>query len=143
MTTADPNAGVPAAGWPQQPVAPQQPTAHQQPQPPYAGQPHPQWQQPAAPAPATRGSILRRWPVWAQNTAIVVGAVAVLAIVFFAGFFTGHATGGGARGGFGTTQNVEPRPFGGQNGDSSGSGTGGMGGFGGGSGSATNPGGGS
>jgi uncharacterized membrane protein YgcG len=138
MTTADPNAGVPAAGWPQQPVAPQHP-APQQAQPPYQPQQQPHWQQPTAPAPAATGSILRRWPVWAQNTAIVVGAVAVLAIVFFAGFFTAHATDGGQRGGFGTNQNFDPRQFG-QNG---GTGNGGSGGFGSGSGTGSNPGAGS
>ncbi|MFF2052714.1 hypothetical protein ACFVU2_14020 [Leifsonia sp. NPDC058194] len=127
MTTADPNQDVPAA-WPQQPVPPQQQPPQQQ-APHYA--PQQPWQQPNAPRPAAGGSILRRWPVWAQNTAIVVGAVAVLAIVFFAGFFTGHATDGGQRGGFGTNQNFDPRQFGGGTGGSGGStqqggGTGGM-----------------
>lgn len=106
MSTADPNAAVPNPGWPQQPVPPQQP-----------------WQQPAPPKPSSNGSILRRWPVWAQNTAIIVGAVAVLAIVFFAGFFTGHATDGPQRGGFGTNQNFDPRQFGGGTGGTGGGST--------------------
>ena len=59
--------------------------------------------------------MLRRWPTWAQNTALIVGAVAVLLVVFFAGFFTGHAT-DHTRGGFGTNQNFDPRQFGGQGG---------------------------
>ncbi|WP_349866991.1 hypothetical protein [Leifsonia sp. WHRI 6310E] len=124
MSTADPNAAVPnpgvPAGWPQQPVPPQQPAPHYAPPQPA---PHQTWQQPAAAKPAADGSILRRWPVWAQNTAIVVGAVAVLAIVFFAGFFTGHATDGPQRGGFGTNQNFDPRQFGGGNGSGTGSGS--------------------
>lgn len=133
MTTAVPNEGVPAAGW-NQPVPPQQaypqaPQPHQQPQPaqPYPQQAHPQqpWQPPAPPRPAASGSVLRRWPAWAQNTALAVGAVAVLVVVFFAGYFTAHAVDGGQRGGFGTTQDFGPRQFGGN---------GGNGGFGGGTG---------
>jgi len=126
MSTADPNAAVQNPGWPQQPVPPQQSVPPQQPAPHYAPPqpaPHQTWQQPVAAKPAANGSILRRWPVWAQNTAIIVGAVAVLAIVFFAGFFTGHATDGPQRGGFGTNQNFDPRQFGGGTGGTGGGST--------------------
>lgn len=90
-------------------------------QPTYAQPPQGAWQQPQPSPqhhPAARpehGSMLRRWPTWAQNTALIVGAVAVLVVVFFAGFFTGHAT-NDTRGGFGTNQNFDPRQFGGQGG---------------------------
>lgn len=95
-----------------------------------------------APAPAPRqradGSVLRHWPVWAQNTALAVGAVAVLLVVFFAGFFTANAV-DGPRGGIGTNQNTGPG-FGGQSGDGSGNGFGGgtgSDGFGGGTGNGS------
>jgi uncharacterized membrane protein YgcG len=118
-------------------VPPYQQAPAQQPmQQPYAQPPQNAWQaappQSGAPRPA-QGSILRRWPVWAQNTAIIVGAVALLVVVFFAGFFTAHAV-DGARNPFGSGQ-VGPRQFGGYGGfggqggtgDGSGSGSGGFG----------------
>lgn len=143
MSTTAPNPGQP---W--QP-APQQvpPSGYGQPAPQYA---QPQYAEPAQqyapqgpgvpPAKPVRPSIgsgLHRWPAWAQNTALAVGAVAILVVVFFAGYFTAHAFDGGARAGFGTNQNFSPRQFGG-NGGQSGNGFGGQsgnGGFGGQSGS--------
>lgn len=102
MSTTAPNPGQP---W--------------QPAPQYAQQPEyaqPQFapQGPVTPPPkASHGSVLHRWPTWAQNTALAVGAVAVLVIVFFAGYFTAHAVNGGTRGGFGTGQNFTPPQYGG------------------------------
>lgn len=120
---------APIPGQPWQPAPPAQhytPTVD-----PYA--------QPAQPAP--HGSFLRRWPTWAQNTALIVGAVAVLVVVFFAGFFTANAVDSG-RPGIGTGQDFNPgqfgngfggNGFGGQSG--SGPGSGSSGGFSSGSGS--------
>ena len=116
------------------------PQPAQQPDPqaqqPYWQAQQPYWQ-PAPPAagpgapvgtsgsarPAGNGSLLQRWPSWAQNTALIVGAVAVLVVVFFAGFFTAHAADGNRAHGFGTNQNFDPRQFGGGAG-SGGSGSG-------------------
>ncbi|MEY9951103.1 hypothetical protein [Leifsonia sp. EB34] len=105
MSTTAPNPGQP---W--QP-APQQgpPSGYGQPAPHYA-QPAPQ------PAPPSNRSVLHRWPSWAQNTALAVGAVAILVVVFFGGYFTAHAVAGNARTGFGTNQNFSPRQFGGNGG---------------------------
>jgi hypothetical protein len=86
--------GSPQQGYAQQPPAQQPPAQH-----------------PPAPARAP-GNLLRRWPVWAQNTALIVGAVAVLVVVFFAGFFTGQANGGPQRG-LDMNQDFGPRTFGG------------------------------
>ncbi len=125
MSSTVPAADLPGGTPSAQPWQPA-PQAQAQPQAAYpAGYPAP-----AAPAPA-RGSILRRWPVWAQNTALIVGAVAVLAVVFFAGFFTGGAV-DGHRTGFGTGQDFSPRQFGNGNGNGfggsgNGSGNGGSG----------------
>jgi uncharacterized membrane protein YgcG len=97
------------------------PPAHGQavPQQPYpAPQQQAYWQAPPAAGPAkppAEGSWLRRWPAWAQNTALAVGAVAVLVVVFFGGFFTGHVTSDGVPGG-GTNQDFSPRQFGNGNG---------------------------
>ncbi|MGJ4846489.1 hypothetical protein [Leifsonia sp. Le1] len=102
MTTSPEYA--PPTGQPWQPAAPAQPQ-----QPPYPS---------VAATPASGGYVLHRWPRWAQNTAVIVGAVAVLVVVFFAGFFTAHATDGG-RPGIGNRQEFQPRQFGngfGQNG---------------------------
>ena len=122
MSTATPNPGQP---W--QP-APQ----YQQPAPHYA-QPAPQYAPQAAPqyTPPSNGSILHRWPTWAQNTALAVGAVAILVVVFFAGYFTAHAVDSHARPDFGTGQDFTPRQFGGNGGNGGNGGTGGNGGFGG------------
>ncbi|CAM5511911.1 hypothetical protein [Leifsonia shinshuensis] len=134
MSTTAPNPGQP---W--QP-APQQipPSGYGQPAPQYAqpqyAQPAPQYAPqgpgvpPAKPARPSNGSVLHRWPSWAQNTALAVGAVAILVVVFFAGYFTAHAFDGGARAGFGTNQNFSPRQFGGNGGNGGQSGNGGFGG---------------
>jgi hypothetical protein len=100
----------PYAPTPQQPGYPQQGYPQQgYPQQPFVQQPP--VQQPPAPARAS-GNLLRRWPVWAQNTALIVGAVAVLVVVFFAGFFTGQANSGPQRG-LDMNQDFGPRTFGG------------------------------
>ena len=99
MSTAAPNPGQP---WQQAP--------QYQPQQPVPGYAQPAY--PPAPARTSNPSVLHRWPTWAQNTALAVGAVAVLVIVFFAGYFTANAV-DHARGGFGTGQNFTPRQFGG------------------------------
>ena len=117
---------VPNPGQPWQP-APHAAPVYGQPAPQYAPQPH------APQPPTSHGSVLHRWPTWAQNTALAVGAAAVLVVVFFAGYFTAHAI-DGARGGFGTGQNFTPRQFGG-NGGGFGGQSGSGGGFGGQSGS--------
>lgn len=136
MTSASPEYGAPnGQPWqpgppvpPQQPPIPPQPPYQQAPQPPYQQAPQP----PQQPARAS-GYVLHRWPRWAQNTAVIVGAVAVLVIVFFAGFFTANAVDHGRTGfGTGTGQNFVPRQFGngngfGQNGGQSGSGQSGSG----------------
>lgn len=110
MSTTAPN---PSQSW--------QPAQHygEQPAPAYAPQ-----QPYAPPANASHGSVLHRWPAWAQNTALAVGAVAILVIVFFAGYFTAHAVDGGPRGGFGTGQGFTPRQFGGNGFGQPGSGNG-------------------
>ena len=46
----------------------------------------------SGPETVRRQSILNRWPVWAQNTVIIVGSAAVLVVVFFAGFLTASNT---------------------------------------------------
>ncbi|QNE35034.1 hypothetical protein [Leifsonia shinshuensis] len=121
-----------------EPGQPWQPAPQYGQQPPYA-QPAPHYAPqggavpPAKPARPSNGSILHRWPTWAQNTALAVGAVAILVVVFFAGYFTAHAIDGGTRGGFGTGQNFTPRQFGGNGGFGGQSGNG----FGGQSGSGT------
>ena len=132
MSTAVPEQGAPQArpGQPWQPAPdhaqPAYPqTAYPQPGYPQGGYPH---VPPAAPRPRADGNVLRRWPVWAQNTALAVGAVAVLLVVFFAGFFTANAV-DGTRGGVGTDQNIGPRfgngnGFGGQSGNGFGGQTG-------------------
>jgi hypothetical protein len=56
--------------------------------------------------------VLHRWPAWAQNTALAVGAVAVLVVVFFAGYFTAHAVDARPAGTV-TNQDFGPRQFGG------------------------------
>ena len=128
MTSTSPEYGAPNGHpWQPGPLVPPQPPYQQPqhgsvpPQPPFQ-QPQPPRQAPhpsAAATPAPGGYVLHRWPRWAQNTAVIVGAVAVLVVVFFAGFFTANAIDHG-RGGIGTGQNFQPRPFGdgrfGQNG---------------------------
>ncbi|WP_426623312.1 hypothetical protein ACPPVW_11785 [Leifsonia sp. McL0607] len=106
MSTTAPN---PGQSWQPAPQYPQQPQYAQAPQPQYA----PQSSATRPTKPAATGSVLRRWPAWAQNTALAVGAVAILVVVFFAGYFTAHAVDGGTRPGFGTNQNFTPRQFGG------------------------------
>lgn len=111
MSTTAPNPGqpwqpAPAYGQP----APQAAPVYGQSAPQYAPQP-----QYTPQPPTSHGSVLHRWPSWAQNTALAVGAAAVLVVVFFAGYFTAHAV-DGARGGFGTGQNFTPRQFGGDGG---------------------------
>lgn len=108
MTATSPEYGAPT-GQPWQPAPPQPQPPHQGPRAP--GQAHP----PVAATPASGGYVLHRWPRWAQNTAVIVGAVAVLLVVFFAGFFTANAI-DGPRGGFGNGQTFQPRQFGGGNG---------------------------
>lgn len=115
MSATTQNPGMPA-GQPWQPA----PTAVE-----YAPLPGPAGAQTAS---APGGSVLRRWPVWAQNTALAVGAVAVLLVVFFAGFFTAQAVQGGS-GAPDRGQLFEPQQqFGGGSG-SDGSGNGFGGGF--------------
>jgi hypothetical protein len=107
MSTTVPNEAASARPWENPPVAQQhvpQPGAY----PPPAPGAYPQ--QP--PVGRSGGSVLRHWPTWAQNTALAVGAVAVLVVVFFAGFFAGHAS-ADHQGGFGTGQNLDPRQYGG------------------------------
>ncbi|GAB3585433.1 hypothetical protein GCM10027406_33750 [Leifsonia lichenia] len=104
MTSTSPEYGAPN-GQPWQPGPPVPPQQQQPYQQPYT---HPS----AAAAPAPGGYVLHRWPRWAQNTAVIVGAVAVLVVVFFAGFFTANAVDHG-RVGIGTGQNFQPRQFGG------------------------------
>lgn len=113
---------------------PWQPAPQYAQQPPYVPQPQyapePQYAQESATPPAkpSHGSVLHRWPTWAQNTALAIGAIAVLVIVFFAGYFTANAV-DHARGGFGTGQNFTPRQFGGNGngfGGQSGNGSGGQ-----------------
>ena len=111
------------------PGQPWQPAPQYQPQQPAPGYAQPAYQPapavPAAPSASARTSnpsVLHRWPSWAQNTALAVGAAAVLVIVFFAGYFTAHAVDGS-----GTGQNFTPRQFGGNGngfGGQSGSGSG-------------------
>ncbi|MBN9629023.1 MAG: hypothetical protein J0I18_00140 [Actinobacteria bacterium] len=132
MSTTAPNPGQP---W--------QPAPQYQPQQPAPGYAQPAYQPapavPAAPSASARASnpsVLRRWPSWAQNTALAVGAAAVLVIVFFAGYFTAHAVDGSGRSGFGTGQNFTPRQFGG-NGNGFGGQSGSGDGFGGQSGSGS------
>jgi hypothetical protein len=131
MSTTAPNPGQPLQPAPAQPYGQQQPYA--QPAPHYAPQtatlPSGEQARPSNP------SILHRWPTWAQNTALAVGAVAILVVVFFAGYFTAHAVAGNARPGFGTNQNFTPRQFGGNGGfgGQSGNGFGGQSGSGNGS----------
>lgn len=142
MSTTAPNSGQPwqpAPQYAQQPPYAQQLDYAQQP-PQYAPQQPPYAQQGPATPPAkpSHGSVLHRWPSWAQNTALAVGAVAVLVIVFFAGYFTAHAVDGGSRAGFGTNQDFTPRQFGGN-----GNGFGGQSGSGSGSGSQSGSGSGS
>ncbi len=127
MSTTAPNPGQPWQPAPQQPApAYGQPAPQYAPQPPYVPQPPAANTGPAAqPKPSNR-SILHRWPTWAQNTALAIGAVAVLVVVFFAGYFAANAIDGG-RTGFGTGQNFTPRQFGGNGngfGGQSGSGNG-------------------
>lgn len=103
------SATVPNPGQPWQPTTP-----YEQAAPQYAPTPQYAAQGPSAPParPGSHGSVLHRWPAWAQNTALAVGAVAILVVVFFAGFFTANAV-DGPRAGFGTDQNFTPRQFGG------------------------------
>lgn len=126
MSTTIPTEGPSAQLPPQQP---QPAPSHYQPgrppyQPAYQWQPQPAYGAPRPPKqPGAQGNFLHRWPVWAQNTALIVGAVAVLLVVFFGGYLAGHAS-APARGGFGTNQNFTPRQFGGGNGGGTGGGTG-------------------
>ena len=140
MSTTAPNPGQP---WQPDPQYGQPAPQYAPPAPHYVPQGSvPQGSVPQGSVPAAREShrsVLHRWPSWAQNTALAVGAVAVLVIVFFAGYFTAHAVSGGARAGFGTNQNFTPRQFGGNGGFGGQSGNG----FGGQSGSGTGSGNGS
>lgn len=136
MSTTAPNPGQPWQPDPQ----------YGQPAPQYAPPaPHYAPQGPVPPARQSHGSVLHRWPTWAQNAALAVGAVAVLVVVFFGGYFTAHAIEGGARAGFGTNQNFTPRQFGGNGGfgGQSGNGFGGQSGSGTGSGTGSGSGNGS
>lgn len=131
MSTATPN---PGQSW--------QPAPQYQYQQPMPGYTQPVYQPapvgPAGPSTSARAShpsVLHRWPTWAQNTALAVGAVAVIVIIFFAGYFTANAV-DRAQGGFGTGQNFTPRQFGGNGngfGGQSGNGFGGQSGNGSGS----------
>lgn len=49
-----------------------------------------------------RRPLLHRWPTWAQNTMVIAGTIAIVLVLFFAGFFTANGLNTSRGGGLGT-----------------------------------------